>query len=1113
MIDIEKSIVPFIEAQFPEFYREEGARFIDFVKAYYSWLEQEGQQGDVSRNLMNIRDIDHTKEEFKRFFVSKYLKQLPLTTEANTRFLVKHASDIYRTKGTAEGVELVIKGLFNQESSIYRPAEDLFKTSSGHWIKPVYLELSPSPRTKDFVGREIIGADSLTKAFVETLVTRRIGERYIDVAYLSNVRGDFVTGEFITTTANTNVYLAPKTTGSMTSLSVLDGGAEFKVGDIFNVESTSGKQGLARVNEISNQTGKVSFIFIDSFVSGGWGYSQDHTNVMISDRVLTVKNLYTPNTEWLWSTDSGVPYQPNKMFQRLETLSQPMANIVFSSSNVFPNSDILQLGTNIEQYYGNGSVAGTGVLIQNGLNFFVVYNTYGSLNNNVKLVVTPNKRSLSLSPTANVGIFDANGGISNTTRVLTVSRDGGDHNFANGDVVVYRVLTGNTAIAQLSDGGSYFVVNTTSTTLQLANTVDNTVINVESGLTESGHVLQPASGSVIISQYNDRSANGIIVGSNVTSKWVAIDTKDSIINAEDKIQPYTHSNYSYADPGRPLPFVNNDLIFVASSNWSSSFLPSGLTGNSWFYVANTTNTSFQVTSTLGGEPIDLTKATNSTLIKLYNYTGYVGVSNILHPFVTSSYSNVIGLTSNIVASVANVSTGTGAGFSIGPLAYPETVYLTPDFLSSNNANDVIFHSIKLTGNNSGAGLQYVTPTALSSDAHGQTGLSANGGFGFVKFPAGNLDSILIDCLRFDATIIGSITSIHSVNPGSDYNVDPFVLVHDPWVSGYNHHDYIMRISDPYGAFQYKEEIQQSYETPGVQLTFGDISFDAMSNGSTSNTVFVSELIYQSNLTTNAYAKGYLVEGSVSESANSGVIKLRDVVGTFTTTDPIYSLSSKMTADTVTDVDVVTITTVARALVKRYWSAPRPLNAPPSSPPVWYFLDLKRINLEDTFIPNSEIVGRATGSTANVVAWEMDKSVDPIGLNAVIEANVQTANSVVTDLTVFDSGYGYRDKEVVTLTSANSNYVVTAVVTLGKQGSGAGYYESTDGFLDSNKKLYDGDYYQDFSYEVQTKIPFVKYFDVLKQITHPIGNKMFGKVVLFTNIDEPMNVTSSITITP
>ena len=45
------SIVPYIEGQFPEFVREEGEQFVNFVKAYYTWLE--ASELDISDSQQN----------------------------------------------------------------------------------------------------------------------------------------------------------------------------------------------------------------------------------------------------------------------------------------------------------------------------------------------------------------------------------------------------------------------------------------------------------------------------------------------------------------------------------------------------------------------------------------------------------------------------------------------------------------------------------------------------------------------------------------------------------------------------------------------------------------------------------------------------------------------------------------------------------------------------------------------------------------------------------------------------------------------------------------------------------------------------------------------------
>ena len=94
----------------------------------------------------------------------------------------------------------------------------------------------------------------------------------------------------------------------------------------------------------------------------------------------------------------------------------------------------------------------------------------------------------------------------------------------------------------------------------------------------------------------------------------------------------------------------------------------------------------------------------------------------------------------------------------------------------------------------------------------------------------------------------------------------------------------------------------------------------------------------------------------------------------------------------------------------------------------------------------------------------------------------------------------------------SPYIVTAQTNLNKQGIGEGYYSSSRGFLSSEKKIQDSYYYQEYSYEIQSKVPFVKYSEILKKIIHVAGTKMFGKVILSSSVDVSANASSEIVIT-
>ena len=67
-------------------------------------------------------------------------------------------------------------------------------------------------------------------------------------------------------------------------------------------------------------------------------------------------------------------------------------------------------------------------------------------------------------------------------------------------------------------------------------------------------------------------------------------------------------------------------------------------------------------------------------------------------------------------------------------------------------------------------------------------------------------------------------------------------------------------------------------------------------------------------------------------------------------------------------------------------------------------------------------------------------------------------------------------------------------------------------LNSNKYIADGDYYQSFSYEIQSRLSMDKYADILKQLAHVVGTKMYGKVFIGSAKVKPITVhTASIEV--
>ena len=337
MKQIEDNISVQIQNHFPQFYREQGNTFVDFVKEYYNWAQQTNNNIFFARNLLEYRDIDSTVDDFLYHYKIKYLEGTP-TNYDRSRFNVKHSKDFYSSKGTERGTKLLLNRSYNvSETNVYFPGQDVIKPSDGEWIVPTYIEVSLSPKTSTFVGKTIVGSTSGASAFVEGVSRKVISGNYIDVLSLSNLSGDFLYQEIVT--VDGDLTNCPKITGSLTRITINDSSRNFAVGDVVNlVSSRKGKQGKARIDSIEQSTGRVTFTLID----GGTGYRLTSTPV-VAQKMLLISNKVSSNT---YLSDFIID----------ETIYQPLANIAFSSSNATFNLEQLVTGANSTANVSTGRI-------------------------------------------------------------------------------------------------------------------------------------------------------------------------------------------------------------------------------------------------------------------------------------------------------------------------------------------------------------------------------------------------------------------------------------------------------------------------------------------------------------------------------------------------------------------------------------------------------------------------------------------------------------------------------------------------------------------------------------------------------------------------------------
>lgn len=348
-MEIDKYIAYQIEKQFPSIYREDGQEMIAFVKAYYEFLEndiagyyvtgyvitgtstsnykyfsekystyteanqrllilqQNSSYGGLkivstknqsvyhNRRLLEYNDIDDTFSSMLLFYKNKYLNDLPFD-ENNIRFAVKHILDLYRRKGSREGLELFFRLFYGINSEVYYPANDILKPSSSKWKVGQYLELFPiDPKILSNIRRlPIYGSISRATAIVDRVTFSLVSNTIVPVIFLSSVRGQFVTFDDII--YNDTSY--GKVKGSLGSIAISEtnidefGVANNFIGETVDVisiveENSTGYGAKARIKSVSSDvTGQISF----SIKFGGFGYTTTNTDIYISDQIVYINN-------------------------------------------------------------------------------------------------------------------------------------------------------------------------------------------------------------------------------------------------------------------------------------------------------------------------------------------------------------------------------------------------------------------------------------------------------------------------------------------------------------------------------------------------------------------------------------------------------------------------------------------------------------------------------------------------------------------------------------------------------------------------------------------------------------------------------------------------------
>lgn len=722
----------------------------------------------------------------------------------------------------------------------------------------------------------------------------------------------------------------------------------------------------------------------------------------------------------------------------------------------------------------------------------------------------------------------------------------GSNIFANGDYVTYLLTGGATALTNLANNKSYYVVAANSIGVKLSDTFNGDSIDLVPGLTQTGHYLCPS--------VNFNANSGV----NTTTDVISFKIDQRTFNSSSQVN--SQSNFITVPSNE---FVNGNIIKYLVSPGNTAL--TNLSNNSNYYVIDANTSGIRLSNTKFGNAINLTAGlsqTGHTLSLVSNpfsngvlvryivspgNTAISGLTNYSDYYVISSNSTALKLSLTSGGAAVNITKGlTQNGHNLTSTVSNALVFNSNSDIVSNFipieynplavnlqsryfSNGMLVKYFVKDGNTAVSGLSntstyYIvaantsgiklsstiggTPIAITSGQNetGHVLVPGNGAsfqivaqdphayndpydvYGFPAYPSGNLiNETIQNQLTFEQLTIGSITGLNRINPGDDYTLDPFVTIVEPLVASYRNYDMILTTESDTSGFALNEDVYLLRKK----------SFDGSVSNVVSGTIYMNDHDFVNNeiLVYNT-ATGSQVIGGLANGESYYVVQT--TLGSFR-----LSIEEDGPAIELVATDVSSVHTVKTGNQSKLGTITKKVNNTT--------LKVRKatmfLNIDDT--AKNYIKGESSNYESLVTKVENDLTFS--GLNSTVEANVIIANGAVSRLKVIDSGYAYAQNDIVSFQKEGNPDATVGLAKVGvsKQGYGTGFYQTTKSFLSEDKYLQDSDFYQDYSYQIISRIPFERYELMLKKVLHVAGTKMFPAIEIESEQDASIKVGRTI----
>jgi hypothetical protein len=1069
MRNIESKISPLIAGLFPSFYETDGPNFIAFIQAYYEWLEQNFQ-------LLDLEDISN-------FNVGDKVQQENVT------------GTVYSV--TNKSILVLVEGL--ETFKCFNVCSELIPVTSSSGGSSYILRGGTTKRLGSiFYSRNISNIRDIDSTL--DLFVVRFKEKY-----LKNIEFETQTNKRLLVKNSLDLYRSKGTSRSIDLFFRLIYGVKSSVyypgDDLFRLSDAEWfKPQYIEINSTSvdraiTLVGKQ----ITGVNSGATAFVERYVKKKVNAGF--VHAFYISNVRGT--------FEVNESLKNIDIFpDSPRIAGSFTGATVIEGSENFQVGDliNFESVTGLGGIGRvTSTLKKSGEVSFKLGNTgWGYTTNRVGLETAFSSNTF-LSDTvvqlanveagqflSNVSPISSGSGYSNNDTIFVSSR------YSQGIAKPSTNASGAILSIRVLDRGAGFYPSVETPTLSVINSAGFPSVGTAfTGKLDYSYpkkyfeYLETITQTLFTLTYNNAlNVNLLTPGSTIDVN--NINKLGTLIEIEPNSNTMIISmaNKDIISPG--------DVVFLDANTQSkvdavtvTSRIATGriiAVGNTGIIELGIPRGDFEIGDVVYQKDVQDDIVASATITKNNNLTiagGFVSVANINGVFRPTANLFVIGKGTTTNTQFKTIS------FNAAIAATSNTFIDTfvPFVYSSNNGTKAF-----VTNKSSGSRAQYRIATLndtqavrlntdrLSNTVLLNTRLNA-AQFGLPLNPTANISSVIYGALTFQDMTVGAVKTLGDINPGTGYNRDPIASPFQPFITGYQARDYIFTIGDNQASFAVGEYISQDNTKNFVKVYVAN-----------STPYRVGEKVHAANTTTNFIANGVIYFRDTA----ANYIDLEFPEGTFPSTNNFTIKSFISVANSyIINATPFTSTQTARGIVKEN---------------IGNQLYVKRIQLDNLFETNKNIGGELSGAAANVISIAIDMNSTPAGLNASVSGKASTANGVISGVQIIDSGYGFsNDSELEFTTSSDDRSGVVSSIK-GGVGTGTGFYRTAKGFLSDVSKVHDGDYYQEYSYDILSRIPIEKYATMFKKVMHTSGTRFFGSVLIDSLVDSTLSIANSATRT-